>query len=122
MKASNLLLVLLNCYFMLSCLAIERCYCHDPMSPDDTRLLMKTTYEFTKEHNRLFMQRPEWLRKATCISAYGFCPFYLLIAVTALFDAWDGSHRMLITLFIGAKINALFFYHFMEYTDPELPP
>ena len=29
--------------------------------------------------NPLFLQRPEWLRLATCFSAYGLCPFYLLI-------------------------------------------
>ena len=38
--------------------------------------------------NPLFLQRPEWLRLATCFSAYGLCPFYLLIGATALLEAW----------------------------------
>ena len=45
--------------------------------------------------NPLFLQRPEWLRLATCFSAYGLCPFYVLIGATALLDAWVRMHAAL---------------------------
>lgn len=50
---------------------VERRYCHAPLVEDDDRFLMRETYEFGRDHNPLFLARPEWLRLATCFSAYG---------------------------------------------------
>ena len=61
------------------------------------------------------------MRMATCISAYGFMPFYLLILVTALCDLWKRT-SVPILLFVGAKLNALLFYHIMEFTSATPPP
>ncbi len=61
---------------------------------------------------------------ATCISAHGLSMGYLLIVWTALTDSWTTGGRccFLITLFIGAKIYALLYYHLSEFTHPELAP
>ena len=122
MKVTNLLLIILNAYFILSCLTVERNYCASELKSDDTRLLMKETYEYAKANNPLFFSRPEWLRNATCISSYGLVLGYVVIVVTALTDTWNGSQAFLINMFVGAKVYALFYYHFMEFTDPELAP
>lgn len=123
MKTSNILLLLLNAYFMVMCLTVERCYCADPITPDDTRFLMQAAYAYGKENNPLFMHRPEWLRKATCLSSYGFFCGYLLISLTALTDSWDKHfNNFIITIFVGAKTYGVMFYHIMEFTDPEFAP
>ncbi|CAE8584908.1 unnamed protein product [Polarella glacialis] len=122
MKGSNLVLVLLQAYFMLMNFTVERNYCHGPLKPDDSRFLMKEAYDFSIDNNPLFLSRPEWIRLATCVSAYGFCGFYFLIAITALTDAWAGPMRLPIVLFIGGKAYAVFFYHLMEFSHETLAP
>lgn len=78
-------------------------------------------FQFCEKYNPLFLHRPEWMRVATCVSAYGYCPFYAITLVAAL----TGTLRRLkpiLLLFIGAKLNAIAFYHYMEFTSPSPPP
>lgn len=63
-------LLVLFCYYLWSCVFIERHYCAEPIGTHSEGLL-KTTYEYSKQYNPLFAERPEWLRLATCFSAYG---------------------------------------------------
>eukprot|EP00966_Prymnesium_polylepis_P169833 3926523-Prymnesium_polylepis.1 len=81
---------------------VERCYCHDALKPGDARFLMPETLDFAQQHNPLFLSRPRWMQVATCISAYGFLPFYIIIGLAALLDRW-ASLRVPIMFFIGAK-------------------
>ena len=82
---------------------------------------MPETYDFSVKYNPLFLQRPEWLKLATCFSAYGFLLGYLLIAYAAATGGWRRL-RAPIALFLGAKLYALAFYHFMEFTSATPPP
>ena len=62
------------------------------------------------------------MRLATCFSAYGFLPFYAIIALACLTDGWkEKRFRVPILLFLGAKLNALLFYHAMEFLS-HAPP
>lgn len=122
-SASNIILILAQLYFMLINLTVERNYCHDPLTAGDTRFLMPESFDFATANNPLFLQRPDYLRKAACVSAYVFFPFYILIALTALTDSWART-RWPIMIFIGAKMYAIGFYHLMEFTneDPAMVP
>ena len=71
-------------------MTVEKNYCHAPLTEGDTRFLMPETMDFVRLHNKLFLARPEWMRVATCVSAYAFCPFYFLIAMVALTDRFVG--------------------------------
>eukprot|EP00192_Tetraselmis_astigmatica_P015212 CAMPEP_0117665006 /NCGR_PEP_ID=MMETSP0804-20121206/9558_1 /TAXON_ID=1074897 /ORGANISM="Tetraselmis astigmatica, Strain CCMP880" /LENGTH=168 /DNA_ID=CAMNT_0005472347 /DNA_START=259 /DNA_END=765 /DNA_ORIENTATION=+ len=115
------LLVVLQVYFLLMNVTVERTYCLEPMSEGDTRFLMQETWDFCSQHNRLFLSRPEWMRAATCMSAYGFCWGYLAVLVAALTGAWKRLAVPLL-LFVGAKAYALGFYHYMEFSHPTLAP
>ena len=122
-RPGDLLLVLLFCYFIFSCLFIESKYCHGegPMDPKDTRFMMPETYQFSVAHNPLFLSRPEWLRLATCFSAYGFLPFHVLLLCAFLFGI--NRLRPVAFMFAGVKLYALAFYHTMEYlAEPSLRP
>jgi hypothetical protein len=61
------------------------------------------------------------MQMATCISAYGFLPFYIIIAIAAVFDRWAALSTPIV-LFIGAKAYAIGFYHLMEFTSATPPP
>jgi len=77
--------------------------------------------QFCEKFNPLFLSRPEWMRAATCVSAYCFAPCYLLTLVAALTGSLKRVKPVLL-LFIGAKLNAIGFYHFMEFTSSMPPP
>ena len=77
--AFNTLIVTLMAYFVLMSLTVERAYCNAPLEPSSTVPFVPEAVAFCAKANPLFLQRPEWLRLATCFSAYGLCPFYLLI-------------------------------------------
>ena len=96
------LLVVFQIYFMLMNVTVERCYCHGPLSAGDTRFLMPETLDFAQQHNPLFLSRPRWMQMATCVSAYGFLPFYLIISLAAVLDKW-AAFSLPILFFIGAK-------------------
>ena len=77
--AFNTLIVTLMAYFVLMSLTVERAYCSAPLEPSSTVPFVPEAVAFCAKANPLFLQRPEWLRLATCFSAYCLCPFYLLI-------------------------------------------
>ena len=58
---------------------------------------------------------------ATCLSAYGLILGYLLIGYAALLNKWQ-TLKIPIAVFIGVKLNALTFYHVMEFTSDIPPP
>lgn len=58
--------------------------------------------------------------QATCISAYVLIFGYLLTLLSALTNQWK-TLAIPLLLFIGIKINAIFFYHYMEFTS-NTPP
>jgi hypothetical protein len=120
LSLSNILIFLLQCYFILMNVTVERYYCHSELTKDDTRFLVPETVAFCRQYNPLFLGRPKWMKTATCVSAYGFCPFYTLIAIAAITNAW-AKLRIPIVLFIGAKLYAIMFYHLMEFTS-RTPP
>ena len=120
MDAIDLFLAGLQLYFMTMNWTVERSYCAAPITEESDCFLCPETYEFCTAHNPLFLARPEWLRLATCFSAYAFCIGYLVILYASLTNAW-ARLRAPILLFIGAKLNALIFYHTMEFTS-ETPP
>jgi hypothetical protein len=121
MGASDILLILLLCYFLLMNATVERYYCHEggPFSPSDTRFLVKETIDFSVKFNPLFLSRPEWMVKATCVSAYVLSIGYLFIMGVTLFGAWRQC-RTIVMLFLGAKLYAIGFYHLMEFTSPDI--
>ena len=89
-----------------------------PLDPESKTLFVKDTIDFSIKYNPLFHARPEWLVKATCISAYAFWIVYAAIFFVSYFDAWGKSSlltRVFIPVGIGIKLNAIFFYHFMEF-------
>ena len=47
-------------------------------------------------------------------------PFYVLITITAVMDWWQRM-RIPILMFTGAKLNAIGFYHLMEFTSSTPP-
>ena len=110
-------------YFLTMNVTVERCYCL--MSVEECAannwLLATETLEFCKKYNPLFLARPEWMRVATCISAYIFAIGYLLCAIAAAFNKWS-TLRLPVALFIGAKLNAIGYYHLMEFTSATPPP
>jgi hypothetical protein len=101
--------------------AVEMNYCHGPMDPNDGRFLMKETWDFCSKHNKLFLSRPDWMVHATCASAYLFSFGYVCVLVATVTNAWRRL-SLPILLFIGAKIYAILFYHYMELTHPTLAP
>jgi len=113
-------IVLLQIYFILMNLTVERSYCEAPITKDSTCFLCPETYAFCEQHNRLFLERPEWMRLATCFSSYGFVWGYALIAYAAVSGEWFAC-RVPILLFAGAKVYALLYYHSMEFLS-HVPP
>ena len=87
----------------------------------DARFLVPETIAFCSENNPLFLARPEWMVKATCASAYCLLPGYALIVYAAATRSWERM-RVPILLFVGAKLYAIAFYHFMEFTSATPPP
>eukprot|EP00240_Pyramimonas_obovata_P010935 CAMPEP_0118932508 /NCGR_PEP_ID=MMETSP1169-20130426/10466_1 /TAXON_ID=36882 /ORGANISM="Pyramimonas obovata, Strain CCMP722" /LENGTH=124 /DNA_ID=CAMNT_0006875177 /DNA_START=336 /DNA_END=710 /DNA_ORIENTATION=- len=80
---------------------------------------MPETYAFAKEHNPLFLSGPDWLRAATCFSAYAFSAGYLGILIGYTFGL--DAIRLPTLVFLGMKLYALAFYHYMEFTS-KTPP
>ena len=121
--AIDLLLLALMAYFLTMNLTVERCYCS--MTVEDCAAngwpLAQETLTFCQSYNPLFLARPEWMRVATWWSAYVFACGYAMIAVTALLNLWRRL-TIPIALFLGMKLNALGFYHLMEFTSATPPP
>eukprot|EP00592_Proboscia_alata_P002528 CAMPEP_0194384880 /NCGR_PEP_ID=MMETSP0174-20130528/76728_1 /TAXON_ID=216777 /ORGANISM="Proboscia alata, Strain PI-D3" /LENGTH=127 /DNA_ID=CAMNT_0039172459 /DNA_START=201 /DNA_END=584 /DNA_ORIENTATION=+ len=89
-----------------------------------TGLLMKETYDFVIANNPYFLERPSWLMYATCVHSYVFWIFYTMVFVATA--AGDNSYwyryRFQLTLFLGAELYAILFYHLMEFTSNTPPP
>ena len=120
MGAFEIGLSALQVYFLLMNFTVERFYCHSEFKRGDTRFLVQETIDFCSKNNRLFLQRPLWMVNATCISAYVLSVGYLFI----LYVIWTRGWRRFaipLLLFIGGKLNAIGFYHLMEFTS-EIPP
>jgi hypothetical protein len=117
------LLLALFAYFVAMNLTVERCYCHMTVEACAASgwPLASTTLDFCKSYNPLFLARPEWMRVATCFSAYGFVCGYALCGIAAAFDLW-ARLRLPIAIFIGAKVYGILFYHYMEFTSASPPP
>lgn len=116
------LFIVLFIYFIFSCLFIESKYCFGdgPMDPNDDRFMMPETYDFCVKYNPLFLERPKWLKIATCWSAFGFLPFHCILLSSYVFGI--NSARPFAFIFAGIKLYALTFYHYMEYTSHTPPP
>lgn len=125
MAASDILLILLLVYFLLMNATVERYYCHEggPFQDGDKRFLVAETVDFSVKYNPLFLSRPEWIVKATCVSAYGLSAGYLFVLLVTLTGAWRQC-RTVVLLFLGMKLYAIGFYHLMEFTaeDEKLRP
>ncbi len=119
----NFIIATLQLNFLFMSYTVERAYCRAPLDSNDTTPLVQTTIAFCENYNPLFLERPEWLVTATCIHANYFWILYTTIFMTAVMDWW--SKRMtqnIILLGLGAKLNAVLFYHYMEFTSHNPPP
>jgi hypothetical protein len=58
--------------------------------------------------------------QATCISAYGLIFGYFLTLLAVVTKSWKALAIPLL-IFIGIKLNAIFFYHFMEFNSSTPP-
>jgi len=120
----NAAIAILQTVFILMNYTVEREYCRAPLDPDSTILFVKDAYDFGVAYNPYFHERPEWLVKATCIHAYVFWILYSLIFYLAVTDGWARSRllsQLVVPLFLGAKVYAILFYHFMEFTSDSPP-
>lgn len=120
----NIIIAVLNALFILMSLTVEQEYCKAPLDATSTTPLVTNTVYFSENYNPYFHDRPEWLVKATCIHGYSFWILYSLIFYMALIDGWARPSllsRVIIPIGIGMKINAVLFYHYMEFTS-DLPP
>uniref|UniRef100_A0A7S4AXR7 Uncharacterized protein n=1 Tax=Pseudo-nitzschia australis TaxID=44445 RepID=A0A7S4AXR7_9STRA len=123
----NYLIAALQVLFVFTSFTVEREYCQAPLDPSSSTPFVKETYDFGIRYNPLFHSRPEWLVKATCIHAYGFWVLYSLVFYLAVTDGWALSttpawlRRVLLPTLLGCKVNAILFYHYMEFTS-DLPP
>ena len=100
MDAIDLFLAGLQLYFITMNWTVERSYCAAPIEETSDCFLCPETHEFCAAHNPLFLARPEWLRLATCFSAYAFCVGYLVILWAALTGGW-AKLRAPILLFVA---------------------
>jgi hypothetical protein len=119
----NVVIAILQLNFLFMSYTVERAYCKGPLDIHDDTPLVKTTIRFSEQYNPLFLDRPDWVVQATCIHAKCFWMLYGTILVTSLGDWW---HRRwiqnVLLLGLGAKWNAVLFYHYMEFTSDTPPP
>lgn len=96
-------LVMLYGYFIFSCVFIESKYCFGsgPMDKNDTRFMMRETFDFSEKYNPLFLLRPDWLRLATCFSAFGMLPFHFILFLSFIF----GFNRVRPFAFVFAGVK-----------------
>lgn len=121
MSLINIVLILLQCYFLLMNVTVENTYCLTDFT-DTSAFLVQETIDFCVENNRYFLTRPEWLVMATCVSSYGLAVGYLFTLWVALRNHWHKSYVVVpCLLFVGAKMYAIGFYHLMEFTS-DTPP
>lgn len=119
-RALDIGLAALQCYFLLMNVTVERYYCHGPLLAGDSRFLVAETVAFCKVNNQLFLARPDWMVMATCFSAYGLALGYLLVLYAIFSNGWR-RFAVPLLLLSGWKVNAILFYHAMEFTS-NMPP
>ena len=94
-----------------------------PFQEGDDRFLVQDTINFCKENNPLFLERPSWLRTATCVSAFLLPIGYCFVLFASWVDRWSSVYICVpCLLFVGFKCNAIYFYHLMEFTSHTPPP
>ena len=118
--ALDVFLGLLQIYFLLMNFTVERFYCHGPLLDGDKRFLVPETISFCAQNNKLFLARPDWMVSATCISAYCLASGYVFLLYVIAYGKWRQCAIPLLLL-LGAKIYAIGFYHFMEFTSSTPP-
>lgn len=122
----NVVIVILQVQFLFMSATVERAYCQGPLDNNDTSTnpLVQTTIAFCEQYNPLFLARPEWVVQATCIHYRFFWILYTTILITAGGNLWQYSRTLqnVILLGVGAKLNAVLFYHYMEFTSDQPPP
>ena len=96
-------------------------HCHGELKEGDKRFLVPETISFCKLNNPLFLERPDWMKNATCLSAYVLSAGYLFLLTVIWSKSWR-RYAVPLLLFLGAKIYAIGFYHLMEFTHPKLAP
>uniref|UniRef100_A0A7S4M515 EXPERA domain-containing protein n=1 Tax=Vannella robusta TaxID=1487602 RepID=A0A7S4M515_9EUKA len=109
----DVVIILLYSYFLFSCIFIERHYCEKPLEEDDADWLLRATYEYSEKYNPLFLTRPEWLRAATCISAYVLGAGYVIGVITLLRGI--ECMRIPLLMFCSFKMYALVLYYYLEF-------
>ena len=109
----DIVVLVLYSYFLFSCFFIERHYCAAPLDPNDSDWLLRETYEYSEKFNPLFLARPEWLRVATCMSAYMLSVGYI-VGIVAILGALD-ILRIPLLMFCSFKLNALTLYYWIEF-------
>lgn len=119
--ALKVMLSILQLYFIMFTFTVERSYCAAPLTEDNTGFLMRETYDFCQIYNPYFLNRPEWLRQATCVHSHLFWILYMSILVGLWFDSVGAALRDFYLLGLGAKLYCLSFYHYMVFTS-DLPP
>lgn len=124
MLPRNILIASLQVYFLVMNLTVEREYCNGPLNPASSTPFVAQAVDFGRTNNPLFVERPEWLVQATCASAYIMCIFYVLSLYLAVTDSWGRGPlaRVALPLFLGGKLYAISFYHYMEFTSHAPPP
>jgi hypothetical protein len=119
----NVVIAILQLNFLFISYTVERAYCSGPLDINDDTPLVKATITFCEQYNPLFLARPEWVVQATCIHANCFWILYGSILLTAAKDWWNRRWiQNLLLLGVGAKCNAVLFYHYMEFTSDTPPP
>ena len=108
----DILICILYLYYLWSAIFIERYYCAAPLDASSTAFILKATYEYSEKYNPLFLERPEWLQAATCISAYGLGLGYVFGAVMFIFGI--DSLRIPTLMFCSFKLYAMVLYYGLE--------
>ena len=107
MDAVDLFLAGLQLYFITMNWTVERSYCAAPITEESDCFLCPETYEFCAAHNPLFLARPEWLRLATCFSAYAFCIGYLVIFCVEINQCVGCTRQFFTKSFLGNDVAVL---------------
>ena len=109
----DIVMCLLFAYYIWSCLFVERHYCRRELTANEEDPILQAAYEYSRDWNPLFLARPEWLRVATCISAYVLCCGYLVGLFT--FILGKDSFRVPLLMFVSFKLYAISFYYYFEF-------
>lgn len=114
---------LLQIYFLIMNVTVEDFYCREEITADSKGFLIQETYEFCLENNPYFLGRPEWLRQATCLHSKLFWAFYVSVLLSTIMDLWHIPFiKFFMMMSLGAKVYAVNFYHFMEFSSETPPP